>query len=344
MKKVKFTSAILSSVLLLCAFAGCNPATSSQESTPAHTCESVCETCGKCTDMDCTQDACAEKCPIHPDPNWQNYELSFMSFNINFSSSSIEGDEKQGVKSWTNRREAVLQLINDSNADLIGLQEVANWNTEEVNQRIYLEQNIASQYEMIYFYGNVNLAMIYNKRTFNLVETEQYWFSDTPDVESYGWDGVNYRSAVILTLEHKQTGEKIKAINTHGPLDDNGNVKAFELLAERSLSDDNDMVTVLMGDFNATPNKLGYVPIEEKLEDCRYAAMESPNRDHRTWNGYNATATGVLDYCFTTRSANVEILTYQVHNQTFGEGYYLSDHFAVQSTIKVHRPTGDSVA
>ena len=52
------------------AFAACNPATSSQEPTSTHTCESVCEECGKCTDADCEEEACVEKCectPVDPD-------------------------------------------------------------------------------------------------------------------------------------------------------------------------------------------------------------------------------------------------------------------------------------
>ncbi len=32
---------------------------------PAHTCESVCPTCGKCTDEDCAETVCADKCPGH---------------------------------------------------------------------------------------------------------------------------------------------------------------------------------------------------------------------------------------------------------------------------------------
>ncbi len=33
--------------------------------TPAHECESVCDTCGKCTDATCTETVCAEKCEGH---------------------------------------------------------------------------------------------------------------------------------------------------------------------------------------------------------------------------------------------------------------------------------------
>lgn len=263
-----------------------------------------------------------------------HYELTFLSFNLCSSSSS--GADADKVTSWTQRREAVLELINKSGADIIALQEVSNWMKEEASQRFYLEKNLASNYEMIYFGKEVALAIIYDKTVFNLISQEKYWFSDTPDVQSNGWDGVNYRGAAVLTLEHIQTGEKVRAINTHGPLDDAGNVKAFELVAQRSLSGENDPFTVMLGDFNATPNKLGYVPIAEKLQDCRVTAQKSPNRDSRTWNGYTDTKKGILDYCFVSKGENVEVLNYKVRDEKWGEGNYLSDHFAVQATVRIN--------
>ena len=58
MRKFKFLTLILSFMVFLGAFAACNPDNSSSESsTPTHTCESVCEECGKCTDADCTEEA-----------------------------------------------------------------------------------------------------------------------------------------------------------------------------------------------------------------------------------------------------------------------------------------------
>lgn len=36
-----------------------------EEETPAHTCESKCDECGKCTDTACTEDSCADKCQGH---------------------------------------------------------------------------------------------------------------------------------------------------------------------------------------------------------------------------------------------------------------------------------------
>ncbi len=306
-----------------------------------HTCESVCELCGNCKDIDCTEEACEDKCPGHTvSEDWDTVEFNFMSFNINYSNSNSTQDVDE--TGWTQRKESVMSFINNSGAHVIGLQEIAEWKSDAQNQRLYFEQNLASKYQLVYFGDSshkINIATIYDKTVFTLLSTELYWFSDTPDVPSNGWDGTNYRAASILILEHKATGEIVRAVNTHGPLSDAGNEKAFELIANRTLSDESSALTFLCGDFNATPNKLGYVPIAEKLQDCRVTAEESPNRDSRTWNGYSDTAKGILDYCFVSRNDNVKVLTYQVRDDKWGEGNYLSDHFAVQTTVRLYNNT-----
>ncbi len=57
---------MLSLMVFFGLFAACSPSSGSK-----HTCESVCETCGKCTDAECTEEACAEKCTceeVTPEP------------------------------------------------------------------------------------------------------------------------------------------------------------------------------------------------------------------------------------------------------------------------------------
>ena len=57
MRKFKFLTVILSLMVFLGSFAACSfPAQGT------HTCESVCEVCGGCTDEECTKKACKEKC------------------------------------------------------------------------------------------------------------------------------------------------------------------------------------------------------------------------------------------------------------------------------------------
>ena len=349
---------------------------------PAHTCESVCPVCQKCKDAECTETVCAEKCEgcVVVDPNWDTYELNFLSFNI---ASTLE-TETASPTAWVNRREGLVDFINNSGAQVISLQEVTDWREkpaetpeggegteggaatvaeegtegtegteggassetakplEEVNQRVYLEQNLANNYEMIYFGGQLNLATIYDKKVFNLVSQETYWFSDTPDKESSGWDGANYRGVGILILEHRATGEKVKAINMTAPAEKiTGNIKAFDLLTERTLSKDVNMVTLLCGDFNVEPEQYGYLIAADKLQDCRVTAAESTSRNKSTWNGYTDFDEMIIDYCFVTANDGVKVLTYQVRDDKVS-GKYLSDHYAVQATVRIYRNSDDA--
>lgn len=258
------------------------------------------------------------------------YELNLMSFNIKIPGGS-------GVQTWGSRREAVFNHINTSGADIIGLQEVSSTPYSD------LLINLASNYELVYFQDPENLAIIYDKTVFKLVSKEKYWLSETPDVRSYGWGEATRRMAAVLILEHIETGEKVKAINTHGPLNDTANEKAFELIAERSLSGDSDTFTFLCGDFNAEPGKLGYVPIADKLQDCRVTAAKSSTREQGTFHDWGSVSRPVIiDYCFVSKSEKVKVLTYEVRQDKWGNGNYISDHYAVQVAVKIEKDKNNS--
>ena len=246
-----------------------------------------------------------------------------MSFNVKIPGGS-------GVQTWGNRRIAVMDLINNSGADIIGLQEVSSTPYSD------FMVNLPSNYKLMYFQEPENLAIIYDKTVFNLLSQEKYWLSETPDERSNGWGETTRRMAAVLILEHIETGEKVKVVNTHGPLNDTANENAFKLIAERSLSDANDLFTVMTGDFNAPPNKLGYVPIAEKLQDCRLVAAQSSNRESVTYNAWGGKG-AIIDYCFVSKRENVKVLTYQVREDKWGDGNYISDHFPIQVTVRIDR-------
>ncbi len=67
MKMSKLLTLIAVVMVLVLAFTACGPKEQPDE---PHKCESACETCGKCTDAACTEDACKGKCEGHntPDP------------------------------------------------------------------------------------------------------------------------------------------------------------------------------------------------------------------------------------------------------------------------------------
>ena len=64
---------------------------------PAHACENVCGTCGKCTNIDCTENVCADKCTGHkPQLEDKKYSYTFTS-----SQYSANGTKALNGKNWT---------------------------------------------------------------------------------------------------------------------------------------------------------------------------------------------------------------------------------------------------
>lgn len=257
---------------------------------------------------------------------------NFMSFNIR-----TETANDTGATNWSARRKAVVDVINNSGADAIGLQEVRK------AQFDYINSNLASNYSAINFPregGSTpeGLSIIYNSDKFDLVSTEKYWLSETPDTQSYGWGEEYYRVAAIAILRHKATGELVKVVNTHGPLLAAARENGYKLIMERSVSDD--MFTYLCGDFNAQPTDPAYAAVASELQDTRLTAKTSPNREHNTFTGWGGADEGksIIDYCFVSQGNNVSVLNYQVridkYEYTDGNMYRVSDHYATQCVVE----------
>ena len=80
--------------------------------TPTHTCEHVCPTCGKCTDMTCADPACADKCQGHSTAPISN------TVTFNFATSATKKGESLTATT-------ALDLFNKSSATSTGLVSVA---------------------------------------------------------------------------------------------------------------------------------------------------------------------------------------------------------------------------
>ena len=304
-----------------------------------HVCESICSECGKCLDFACSNSVCANKCEGHGSGSvesgyaYQTYQLNLMSFNIRTLTSNDTGNTH-----WDKRKDALVSFVINSGADIIGMQEVTKTQFE------YIAANLSGNYTALNFprQGGSNpegLAFVYDNTKFEFVSSEKYWLSDTPEEQSYGWGESYYRIAVVLVLKHIETGEIVKSINTHGPLLDEANIKAYELIMERSVNE-GDPFTFLCGDFNATPGNIGYVSVAEELQDCRVSADYSPARDHVTFTGWGSYVDGetpdhIIDFCFVSKGDNVNVKSYEVRTDRWGDGNYYSDHYAVQTVVEI---------
>lgn len=183
-------------------------------------------------------------------------DIKAMSFNV-----KINGD---GYQSNDNRLPRVVEMIKRHAADSIGVQEADKWWTDNLEKAL-------PQYARVGTYRDDGISLgescsiFYLKDKFELVESGDFWLSETPDTPSKGWDGGCSRVVTYAILKDKSTGFVYAHFNTH--FDNVGETAKHEsvpLLASRIAHIAPDIPVVLTGDFNTREGS----EIYENLLSC----------------------------------------------------------------------------
>ncbi len=175
--------------------------------------------------------------------------FTVVSFNIRHADMDEDGDEF----AWDQRRESVIETIDREDPDLLGLQEAAAEQREDLAERLGLEC-VGCEPEI----ENHNIVL-YDGDTFLPVDFGVFWLSDTPDIRnSTSWGNSMPRSATWVRLKPRLGGTttaQFAVYNTH--LDhESGEARrrGLELILSHAAETAGDIPVLLMGDFNAFPN------------------------------------------------------------------------------------------
>lgn len=255
--------------------------------------------------------------------------------NLNIVSFNIRHCDDPNGNSVKERVERLYKILSERNADIIGLQEFRpHWEA-------YIERLFGEKYEMFNKYraktGDVEAPpILWNREKFDCEKTGYFWFSDTPEVESKGWDEVFdcYRICLYVVLADKETGKKVIYMNTHFGFGDNGQVKSADLLKEYSLkiqAETGVNATIVTGDFNMNPKTPGYAEMLKHFTDLN-AVTENDLRD--TFHGYcpEKFKDQHIDYCFI--NDGVKPISQKIIDDTV-DGKYPSDHFGLDIKVEL---------
>ncbi len=165
----------------------------------------------------------------------------------------------QSGAAWDQRKSSVAQLIQDSKFEVCGFEE-ASW-----EQRSYLGTQLQSEYNVLAYGrdtgGDASNAgemsgILYHKNRFELLESGRFWYSQTPDVPSSGWDETNFkRFCVWGKFKDTKTDKNFYVFQSHMPLADLARKEACRMLVEKiSEMVTDDTPVFCTGDFNATPD------------------------------------------------------------------------------------------
>ena len=230
---------------------------------------------------------------------------------------------------WCRRQPLVRDIIKKYMPDFFGIQEA------HYGWMRYVANQMKDNYAFVGIgkddgkNGGEFSPVFYRKDKYNLVERLDFWLSATPYEPSLGWDGSENRTCSGGVFENIETYEKVACFNTH--LDHIGRtaqVEGANLILAKLKKYDN-IKTVLMGDFNVTPDSDIYgMFIDGGFSDSRNIADEADeiNSFHAFGN-----ASKMIDFVFVRnidKVSNVKTVTDMI------DGRYPSDHYPVVADVE----------
>ena len=250
-------------------------------------------------------------------------KLKVISFNIRCC------DDKDG-NSVAERAPRLAAVTEPYGADVIGVQEYTPiWEKP-------LFEYFGDKYEIFNKYrcteGHIESApLLWLRDKFECIKKGYFWLSDTPEVESRGWDTLPHnRICLYAVLRDKESGQSFAFMNTHFGFGDECQTKSASLISGYA-DKISDLPTFITGDFNMTPKSAGYAEMTKCWRDVNVLTASDMRS---TFHGYDLSIERDehIDYCFI--KGGVTALMQEIIDATV-DGKFPSDHFGVYSEIEI---------
>jgi endonuclease/exonuclease/phosphatase family metal-dependent hydrolase len=251
--------------------------------------------------------------------------LRVMTFNVRLPMAS------DGPERWEARRDLFVKTIREEHPDVFGTQE------------LYKEQGdyvVSKLPEYKWFgmgrkggEGDEHMGVFYRSDELRVLDSGNFWLSDTPDVPgSDSWGTPYPRMVTWARFRRKADGRTFVMFDTHLPYreqDDAAREKGAALILKRIAGLPPDEPFVLTGDFNTTPDSKVHAMLTEHLQD---AWLVAPRRSgpEKTFHDFTGKPDRRIDWIL-VRGFKVE----GARTVTTHEGkLYPSDHFPVVADLE----------
>lgn len=272
------------------------------------------------------------------DDSAQNFRIG--TYNV------WRSDIGKGDYAWEVRKDRLAQSIVDIDFDVFGIQEVDYTIQKELP--LLLSKHKSPDYAWYMFspysqdgIGDKAQAILYKKDRYELVESHNFWLSETPEIKSYGWDEQEYcRGGFCIVLQDKKSGKKIFVMHSHFPLGKEAKKRAADvIIAMEKKFNKEGLPAFFLGDLNNRPNTPGSQILRTHWTDSYlYLPQESREGSQATFNGHdvnrNMNTTQRIDYVYFRNGATP--LKYHCSNKKY-DGFWPSDHCAVYVDMKIHK-------
>jgi len=281
------------------------------------------------------------------------------SYNIRYD------NPNDGENVWSNRKEHVKALIRFHDFDIFGIQEGMINQVKDV-----------AELDQYAWYGKgrddgesagEHCAIFYKRERFKLLDSGDFWLSETPDKPTVGWDSrVNKRICSWGRFRDLTTKKEFYFFSVH--FDNLGAVarrESAKLMVAKIGEIAADMPVILVGDMNSTPDTEQIATLETLLRDTYKVSETPPYGPDRTTGGFQynpererridsravaqaqqragensgnalpaAPRSRRIDYIFVSNP--IRVLNFGVITDFYGKYRFPSDHFPIVSKIIIN--------
>ena len=254
--------------------------------------------------------------------------INIATYNIRYNN---KGD---GINAWPNRKEQVKALIRYHEFDIFGTQEGLIDQIKglaEMEEYAYIGSGRDDGKE-----AGEHSVIFYRKDRFKLLESGDFWLSETPEKPSFGWDARSHKRICSWgKFKDLQAGVEFYFFSVHF---DHQGVEARRqsgiLMVKKMKEIAKNLPIICVGDFNSTPETEQIQTIKTFLNDSYEVTSMAPYGPVGTFNSfdYNAAMKTRIDYIFV--SQQLDVLKYAVLTDSYDQKFP-SDHLPVVVKLKL---------
>lgn len=258
-------------------------------------------------------------------------KITVMSFNVRQS----KAKEADPFNSWSNRKDACLQMLRQTMPDVVGFQEV-----QMGDQWPFFRDSLKTSYDG-YAIGRRDgkvkgetSGFLYRKDVLTLVSNGTFWLSETPEVPSLSFDEKYYRSATWGIFKVSRSNDHFIYINTHMGLTYRSQVEGFKvILAKLPEINPNGYPVIITGDFNVPVDHNAFEQARATMNNAIDVAKKKVNADVPTYNAWgNLKKSAIIDHIWLSR--DIKCMVYVTDNKPYEGHQFISDHYPVIAELK----------
>jgi endonuclease/exonuclease/phosphatase family metal-dependent hydrolase len=253
-------------------------------------------------------------------------ELRVMSFNVR----TITG--KDGPNRWEARKDLFADTIRQLHPDVIGTQELAKEQGDDTVAR--LPEYTWFGRDRFGAHADEHMGIFYRKDRLKLVESGDYWLSDTPDkVASITWGNIFPRMVNWALFERLSDHKRFYLLDTHYPYrdqDEDARSRSAREVATWIGKLPAGAPVIITGDFNTGPESEAHATLTAALKDAWSAAPKREGPED-TFHDFTGKPTKRIDWILYrgVEATSVQTVT------TSKDGRYPSDHFPVEANFSL---------